>query len=183
MRGRLNSDDNGKLRFFGPTSSLHLTESVTSIFGYCNEVSRNDTDFEKEMPPAMQQYLLDLYWTFQHNVLPIIHKDAFLAGMATGQGPYFSRCLLLCIFASAARISASPQICAMAIPAEDDDTGERPPLLKQAENALEKELQNPGLTTIQSLMILSIMDCCVSNDSSGWLRSGMEFLTLVLFTI
>ncbi|TKA54393.1 hypothetical protein B0A49_09108, partial [Cryomyces minteri] len=49
MRGRLNSNDVGQLRYFGPTSSLHLTESVSSsIFGFCNNVARNDKDVEKD---------------------------------------------------------------------------------------------------------------------------------------
>ncbi|EXJ74618.1 uncharacterized protein A1O5_02915 [Cladophialophora psammophila CBS 110553] len=171
-QGRLNSKDDGQLRYFGPTSSLHLTESVTSIFKYCSDVSKFGADLEKDVPWAMQQYLLDLYWKYQHNILHIIHKEAFLAAMQTQQGPYYSRCLLLCLLASAARISVSPEIRALSVPADDDETGEKPILTRQAEEALEEELLNPGLTTIQSLMLLSILDCCQSNDSSGWMRSG-----------
>ncbi|OAP57138.1 hypothetical protein AYL99_07875 [Fonsecaea erecta] len=171
-QGRLNSKDDGQLRYFGPTSSLHLTESVTTIFKYCSDVSKFGSDIEKDVPWAMQQYLLDLYWKYQHNILHIIHKEAFLAGMQAQQGPYFSRCLLLCLLASAARISVSPEIRALSVPADDDETGEKPILTKQAEEALEEELLSPGLTTIQSLMLLSIIDCCQSNDSRGWMRSG-----------
>ncbi|OAG40008.1 hypothetical protein AYO21_05689 [Fonsecaea monophora] len=171
-QGRLNSKDDGQLRYFGPTSSLHLTESVTTIFKYCSDVSKFGAEFEKDVPWAMQQYLLDLYWKYQHNILHIIHKEAFLAGMQAGSGPYFSRCLLLCLLVSAARISVSPEIRALSVPADDDETGEKPILTKRAEEALEEELLNPGLTTIQSLMLLSILDCCQSNDSRGWMRSG-----------
>ncbi|KAK5169216.1 hypothetical protein LTR04_006156 [Oleoguttula sp. CCFEE 6159] len=150
MRGRLNSNDVGQLRYFGPTSSLHLTESVSSsIFGFCNNIARNDKDVEKDVPFEMQQYLLNLYWTFQHTALPLIHKEAFLTGMRAGQSPYFSRCLLSCILACAARISDNPQVRALAIPADDDDEGDRPVLMKQAEEALEKDLKNPSLTTVQ----------------------------------
>ncbi|KAK4995811.1 hypothetical protein LTR66_004440 [Elasticomyces elasticus] len=173
MRGRLNSNDVGQLRYFGPTSSLHLTESVSSsIFGFCNNIARNDKDVEKDVPFEMQQYLLNLYWTFQHTALPLIHKEAFLAGMRAGQSPYFSRCLLSCILACAARISEDPQVRALAIPSDDGDEEDRPVLMKQAEEALEKDLNNPSLTTVQSLMLLSLMDCCQSDDSRGWLRSG-----------
>ncbi|KAK5010640.1 hypothetical protein LTR28_008575 [Elasticomyces elasticus] len=172
MRGRLNSNDVGQLRYFGPTSSLHLTESVSSsIFGFCNNIARNDKDVEKDVPFEMQQYLLNLYWTFQHTALPLIHKEAFLAGMRAGQSPYFSRCLLSCILACAARISDNPQVRALAIPSDDGDEEDRPVLMKQAEEALEKDLNNPSLTTVQSLMLLSLMDCCQSDDSKGWLRS------------
>ncbi|EXJ84557.1 hypothetical protein A1O3_05226 [Capronia epimyces CBS 606.96] len=172
-QGRLNSKHDGQLRYFGPTSSLHLTESVNSIFRYCSDIQRFGAGFEKDVPWAMQQYLLDLYWRYQHDILHIVHKQAFLAGMEAthSPSPYFSRCLLLCILASAARSSASPEIRALTLPAEED-TGESPILMKQAEEALQEELLNPGLTTVQSLMLLSILDCCQSNDSRGWMRSG-----------
>ncbi|KAI1613487.1 fungal-specific transcription factor domain-containing protein [Exophiala viscosa] len=170
-QGRLNSKNDGQLRYFGPTSSLHLTESVTSIFRYCNDVAKFGAELEKDIPWAMQQYLLDLYWKYQHNVLLIIHKEAFLAGMESGRSPYYNNCLLLCILVSAARISDSPEIRALAI-AEEGNTNETPILRKRAEEALEKDLLNPSLTTIQSLILLSVLDCCVSNDSRGWMRSG-----------
>ncbi|KAK5024924.1 hypothetical protein LTS07_008302 [Exophiala sideris] len=170
-QGRLNSKNDGQLRYFGPTSSLHLTESVTSIFRYCNDVAKFGAELEKDIPWAMQQYLLDLYWKYQHNVLLVIHKEAFLAGMESGHSPYFNNCLLLCVLVSAARISDSPEIRALAI-AEEGNTNETPILRKRAEEALEKDLLNPSLTTIQSLILLSVLDCCVSNDSRGWMRSG-----------
>ncbi|KAK4942014.1 hypothetical protein LTR10_018195 [Elasticomyces elasticus] len=173
-QGRLNSKNDGQLRYFGPTSSLHLTESVTSIFRYCNDVAKFGAELEKDIPWAMQQYLLDLYWKYQHNVLLVIHKEAFLAGMESGHSPYFNNCLLLCVLVSAARISDSPEIRALAI-AEEGNTNETPILRKRAEEALEKDLLNPSLTTIQSLILLSVLDCCVSNDSRGWMRSGTRY--------
>jgi hypothetical protein len=170
--GRFNDNTPGKLRYFGPTSSLHLTDSVTSIFLYCNDISRSGPDIEKDIPWAMQQYLLDLYWKYHHDALHVIHKGAFLAGMEAGQSPYFSRCLLLCVLASGARCSVSPNIRAMAVSVDASDPSARPILTRQAEEALEKELQSPGVTTIQSLMLLSNLDCCHSNDSRGWMRMG-----------
>jgi hypothetical protein len=172
-RGRLNSTNEGQLRYFGPTSSLHLTESVTSIFRYCNDVAKFGPDLEKDIPWAMQQYLLDLYWKYQHNLLLVVHKEAFLAGMETEQSPYFSRCLLLCMLASAARISDSPEIRALSIPVDEGTPSETAILTKRAEEALEQELKNPRLITISSLILLSVMDCVQSNDSRGWMRTGM----------
>lgn len=172
-RIRLNSGvDGGHSRYFGPTSSLHLTESVASILSYCDTVSRNGSEFEKEIPEAMQQYLLGLYWKYQHNVMRIIHKEAFLAGLEAGRGPYYSRCLLLCILASGARISANPEIRALSIASVDEDNVEKPALFKLAQEALEQDLLNPSITTIQSLMLLSVLDCVQSDDMGGWLKSG-----------
>lgn len=61
----------------------------------------------------------------------------------------------------------------MAVKRVDDDSEERPILLREAEEALEAEFSNPGITTVQSLMLLSIMDCSQSNDSKRWMRSGL----------
>ena len=168
----LSSNDIGELRFFGPTSSLHLTESVSSsIFHGCDTSSIGDASIEEDLPLELQEYLLDIYWTYQHTVLQIIHKQAFLQGMRAGTSRYFSRCLLYSIFVCAARISNRPEISELAIPKEDDD--EQPFLLREAKRLLDKELGNPGITTIQSLMLLSLLDCCRSEDSLGWIRSGM----------
>lgn len=173
MKRRVNSHSEGQGRYFGPTSSLHLTETPLSISNYGNNFSGHDIDLNNGIPDALQQYLLDLYWGYQHSVLPIVHKEAFLNGLDNGRGSYYSRCLLLCILASGARISTRPEIRALSIPSEDNDTGELRPLMKQAEEALEKENRNPSITTIQSLLLLSIIYCTQSNDSKGWILSGL----------
>lgn len=73
---QLNSDRAGRLRFFGPTSSLHLTESVTSSVLIREPASmRGGHQWQDTVPLQMQNYLFDLYWQYQHQVLPIIHKE------------------------------------------------------------------------------------------------------------
>ena len=173
MKPRMNSNSDGQSRYFGPTSSLHLTETPSSISSYGNSFYCNDIDFSASIPESLQQDLLELYWSYQHSVLPVIHKDAFLSGMECGRGPHYSKCLLLCILASGARISTRPQMRALSIPTNDMEKGERRPLLKAAEEALEKELMNPSITTIQSLLLMSVMYCIQSNDSKGWMLSGI----------
>lgn len=168
---RLNSNPDGQTRYFGPTSSLHLTETPSSISSYAQGIC-TDVDLDKGIPEPLQHQLFDLYWTYQHSILHFVHKEAFLNGMEAGGGPFYSKCLHLCILASAARLSSDPQIRALSIPSEDDDRSARQPLMKQAEEALEKEITNPSVTTIQSLCLLSIMYCIQSNDSKGWMLSG-----------
>ena len=172
MKPRMNSNGDGSTRYFGPTSSLHFTETPSSISSYGNGLLCNDIDFSKSIPEPLQHHLLDLYWSYQHSVLPVIHKEAFLAGLEPGHGPYFSRCLLLCILASGSRISTSPHVRSLSIPSDDADKNDRRPLLKAAEEALEKEIMSPSITTIQSLLLLSVIHCIQSNDSKGWMLSG-----------
>ena len=170
MKRRVNSNSDGQTRYFGPTSSLHLTETPSSISSYSNNLSCNDIDLTKGIPEALQQYLLELYWSYQHSVLPLVHKEAFLDSLQTGRGPYYSRSLLLSILASGARISARPDIRAYAIPTDDDEKNEPRPLMKLAEEALEKESRNPSITTIQSLLLLSVMHCTFTRGPFPVLR-------------
>lgn len=172
MKRRVSSNTDGQARYFGPTSCLHFTETPASITSYSQSIAESEIDLDKGIPEALQQYLLDLYWSYQHSVLPVVHKEAFLSGLQTGRGPYYSRCLLLSLLAAGARISALPQIRNLSIAVDDVDKELRRPLFKQAEEALEKEIINPSVTTIQSLLLLSVMHCGQSNDSKGWMLSG-----------
>ena len=175
---QLNRDEGGQIHFYGPTSSLHLTESRTSSllqWGGNNTASDHRV---QDVAEDLQQYLLDVYWNYQHDVLPIFHKEAFLNDMATGQTKYFSKLLLYCIFACAARISERPDIRALAIPTDEDLDDEQPYFVKKATELLEKELKRPQITTIQSLQLLSVIDCARSNNTKGWLFSGKHILCL-----
>lgn len=70
---QLNSDRMGRLRFFGPTSSLHLMESVTSSVLLRESKGANSmprATWQDDFPLEVQNQLLDLYWTYQHQVLP-----------------------------------------------------------------------------------------------------------------
>ncbi|KAI9811856.1 MAG: hypothetical protein M1827_005207 [Pycnora praestabilis] len=172
MKWQLNSDEVGQLRFFGPTSSLHLTESVSSsILHWGENTTRRASQMQDDVPLALQEYLLDQYWKYQHTVLQVVHKEAFLNDMRTGQCRYFSKLLQYCIFACAARISDQPQVRALALSADDDDE-EQPFFVKKATALLEQELESPRITTIQALQLLSVLECAKSKDTKGWLYSG-----------
>lgn len=67
---QLNSDRVGRLRFFGPTSSLHLTESVTSsVLIQESNGKRSKFQWQDDFPIETQNYLLELFWTYQHHVV------------------------------------------------------------------------------------------------------------------
>jgi hypothetical protein len=171
---QLNRDESGQLRFFGPTSSLHVTESVSSsILNWGNiDGTRSVSQWQTIIPPDLQQDLLDLYWTYQHPVLHVVHKKAFLDGMMSHQTPYFSELLLCCILACAARMSDRPEVRALVFLADDAGDDEVPFLATTVTALLEVELRRPGITTVQSLLLLSVMDCARSNDTKGWLYAG-----------
>ncbi|OAG35033.1 hypothetical protein AYO21_10820 [Fonsecaea monophora] len=173
---KLNSDRGGQYRFFGPTSSLHLTESVSSSLvdnSYSAPFGGDDPRLQELVDRETQDYLLNLYWKYQDNVLRVFHKGAFLHDLERRRTRYVSKALLTCIFASAARISDRPAIRALALSTQDDSMDEKqPPLLALATRYLDDELMHPQLTTIQSLLLLSTSYCALSLDTKGWLITG-----------
>ncbi|KAF2114191.1 fungal-specific transcription factor domain-containing protein [Lophiotrema nucula] len=154
---KLNSDHDGQYKFFGPTSSLHLTESVSSsLLGPFPQTSRTeDRTLDGLVDPAIQDHLLDIYWRFQHSVLQVFDREEFLEGMRTGQSKYFSKALLCAVYACAARISNRPEVRAM-VNASDDDL----------------EDEQPFLVVTATLLLLSVIYCSSSQDTKGWLLVG-----------
>ena len=62
-QSQFNSDESGQLRFFGPTSSLHTTGTVSSPFTHWNDfVTIRDGLFDNEIPVRLQEHLLEQYW-------------------------------------------------------------------------------------------------------------------------
>lgn len=169
---QLNRDEGGQLHFYGPTSSLHLTETRTSSLLQWGGSNPGSDHRVQDVSQDLQAYLMDLYWKYQHEVLAVFHKEAFLNDFATGQTRYCSKLLLYCIFACAARISPRPDIRALAIPTEEDLEDEQPYLVRKANQLLEQELKRPQITTIHSLLLLSVIDCARSHDTKGWLFTG-----------
>ncbi|KAF3479687.1 putative Fungal specific transcription factor [Arthroderma uncinatum] len=172
-RYQLNYDSEGQLRYFGPTSSLHLTDTVaSSIVRTWGEFSTSPKVDVCEIDPETQDYLLNLYWKFQHTELQILHKEAFLRDMATGQTKFYSKALLYCIMACAARISHRPEIRAMVLSPGLSPTEELPPLFAAASKLVDEELKRPHVTTVQSLLLLSVIYCAFSQDTKGWVLTG-----------
>ena len=86
------------MHFYGPTSSLHLAEQRPSPLSPWGPVSAGSEQELQDVAPELKSYLLSLYWTYQHPVLQVAHKEAFLRDMETGQTRYFGKLLLYCIY-------------------------------------------------------------------------------------
>ncbi|KIY01420.1 uncharacterized protein Z520_02972 [Fonsecaea multimorphosa CBS 102226] len=172
---KLNSDEEGQYKFFGPTSSLHLTESVSSsLLGpWSHRGVTADVSSDDPIDPETQTHLLESYWKYQHTVLQVFNREEFLEGLKTRrQTTYFSKALLYCVYACAARISDRPSVRAMVIPSNDDMEDKEPFLVATATRLVDQELKRPQLTTIQALLLLSVVHCSLSKDTKGWLLTG-----------
>ncbi|EXJ65472.1 hypothetical protein A1O7_01813 [Cladophialophora yegresii CBS 114405] len=172
---QLNSDAEGQYKFFRPTSSLHLTESVSlSVLGAWEESPVTDDALTiDDIDDETQSHLLDLYWHYQHTSLQIFHKQTFLNARAARHPKYVSKTLLYCIFACGARVSPRPAIKAMVLPEGDDDLDDNQPhLIAMITKHMEEELKRPRITTIQALLLLSFIYCALGQDTKGWLLTG-----------
>ena len=112
-------------------------------------------------------------------MLQVFDRETFLRGMETRQTQYFSQALLYCVFACAARISDRLPVRALVIPANDDLEDEQPYLIATATRLIEQELKRPQITTIQALLLLSVLHCALSKDTKGWLLTGISNLTSI----
>lgn len=169
----LSADEAGQLRFFGPTSSLHTAESTSSFFVEWGEFTTKRDMLNGDIPAELQECLLEQYWKYQHTVLQVIHREAFLHDMQNNRCRYYSKALLYAIFACAARISDLPYVRELAFTKEPGSSGKEPYLLKKAMILVEGELeQGPGITTIQALQLLSVCHCARGSDTKGWMDTG-----------
>lgn len=99
-----------------------------------------------------------------------VHKGAFLRDMANGDTKYCSTLLMYCLLTRAAAISNQPGLRALALADDPDD--EPPYLVRKCVQLLQPELDRPGITTAQSLQLLSEMHCAISHDTKGWMYAG-----------
>lgn len=167
-------DERGHLRLFGPTSTMLMAAvQPIEIPGWQRLLAPpDDHRMTEEIPQHLQDYLLDHYWRYQNTILQVIHKDAFLEDMKAGRNRYYSKALLYAIFACAARTSCHPEVRRLAFLADESCSKAEPYFLRKATSLLEDEINDAGITTVQCLQLLSLVHCCRSNHTKGWLESG-----------
>ena len=166
-------DESGRVRYYGPTSSLHTSEKPSCNFIKWDDGSVDPDDHQVDISPTLRDHLLDRYWRFQHQVLQIVHREAFLQDMQAGRSHYYSKALLYAILANAAMSSEVPEIRALVLSRDEDPEGSKPYLLRRAAEMTEHEIENNvGVTTVQSLQLLSAVYSRRGADTKGWLESG-----------
>lgn len=166
------TDESGQVRYYGPTSSLHTSEKMP--YNYLKwDAGKLELDDQENISPVLRDHLLEQYWQVQHQVLQVVHREAFIQDMQAGRSRYYSKALLYAILANAAIYSEVPEIMALALSRDEDSDGSKPHLLRKAAELVEHELDNKvGITTIQGLQLLSCVYSRRGADTKGWLESG-----------
>ncbi|KAJ7109940.1 fungal-specific transcription factor domain-containing protein [Mycena epipterygia] len=205
--GALSLDEHQEVRFHGQTSGLQLLGRSNRTDGRkeggiwnlpmarvwppikdpTRLILEEDMDIELP-PPQVQEHLLQLYFTYIHPVLPLIHKTRFLTEYNTRHisspvhspihspgfikpepAQKFSPLLLLAMFSISARFS-------------DQDTP-LPPKGKMweaggkyfdlAKNILAKVLHRSRPSTCQALLLLGYREFGIGSMEQGWIYIGM----------
>lgn len=136
-----------------------------------------DTALDGMIDHDTHMHLLDIYWTYQHTILQVFDKEEFIEALKVRQGKYFSKALLYAVYACAARISDRQVLRAMVVPSQDDLSHNEPYLVAVAAKLVDQELQHPRITTIQALLLLSVIYSSLCKDTKGYISTGKRYAT------
>ncbi|KAL6232640.1 hypothetical protein BDW75DRAFT_247096 [Aspergillus navahoensis] len=170
----LNSDKDGELRYFGPTSGRLQFQSSSALHA---EVTVPPTAYSDRADAVtaeigfskhIQDYLIELYFTWEHPWFSVVDESLFRQDMSSG-GRYWSPLLHLSILALGSRFT--DRVDVRSDPDDPNTAGKL--FLEHAKIYLGKEMENPSLTTIQALVILGMFYIATGADAAGWLHHGM----------
>ncbi|KAH7007807.1 putative Zn(II)2Cys6 transcription factor [Macrophomina phaseolina] len=183
----LNFDQDGEIRYFGPTSGrLEFQECATSASGFSRAVQSDataqsiqsrtlrhqgcllQTKFEAHMPDALKAELIDMYFTWEQPWFQVVNEELFREGERF-HGRYTSPLLLNCVLCIGSRFSDKVEL--RTDPNDPNTAGEL--FLKRAEQLLQYELKWPSITTMQALCLFGVIYHAFGADAPGWLHSGM----------
>ncbi|OJJ29984.1 hypothetical protein ASPWEDRAFT_122319 [Aspergillus wentii DTO 134E9] len=168
----LNFDQDGEMRYFGPTSGrlqFPLSGADLNLPG----LGKSHIDGYSDLADAgistdLQSELIDLYFKWEGPIAPIVDEGLFRASLVN-KTQSFSPLLLNCILAVGSRFSDDVHV--RSDPNNHNTAGKM--FLEKARIFLYYELEKPSLTTIQSLHIMGMVYYAMGADSAGWLHTGM----------
>ncbi|KAJ5625387.1 hypothetical protein N7510_001696 [Penicillium lagena] len=178
----LNFDQDGEVRYFGPTSGRLLflsdpekehIEQTDASGATCSESvgCRHFVNIDHgvvSIPDELQSHLLDLFFEWEQPWFPVINEKLFRESLACG-GRYCSSLLLNCVLALGSRYSDRLEV--RTDPNDSNTAGKM--FIEEAERLIQHDLRWPSITTIQSLTIMNMMYVAMGSDAAGWLHQGM----------
>ncbi|CAG8902444.1 unnamed protein product [Penicillium egyptiacum] len=169
----LNFDQDGEVRYFGPTNSpdgeAYQSDSPTTRTGKIPLNGSTDSLEESLIPEdGLRSHLIDLYFEWEQPWLQMVNEKLFRDSMRHG-GRYFSPLLLNCILALGSRYCDRIEV--RSDPNDSNTAGKI--FLEKAEELIQNDLRWPKITTIQSLAIMGMVYIAMGSDAAGWLHQGM----------
>lgn len=185
-KGQLSMTDNG-LRFFGPTSNLHLLSSIVwTRRPYSDLLQKGKTavetaGLEYDVPLFKQKNLLSLFWTWHNPVFAIVDKkmferdlDSFLNPSNNNNEPSVPPTPITIPTQTSTKYFSPALLNAMlALGSLLDDSYDGHPYHIKARILLNTEIEEPQITTVQAAALLGIYEAMSDRDALGWVYSGM----------
>ncbi|KAF2462823.1 uncharacterized protein BDR25DRAFT_386050, partial [Lindgomyces ingoldianus] len=166
----------GRVRFFGPTTNMHILSRSTS------DPSKNSESFwpistlVRDLSPETHDYIIDLFFDHHNSALHIVHKWAFLDDLKEGGTQFYSNFLHMCMLAEGYRYAdkSRADLKKLACPGPDSST-----FHTKAKKMAELELVKPGgVPSIQAFFLLGDLEVGIGRDDTGWMYAGMAFRLL-----
>ncbi|OKO90612.1 Nitrogen assimilation transcription factor nit-4 [Penicillium subrubescens] len=161
----LNFDQDGEVRYFGPSSGRLLFRSpgnespampVPEPEPYLN--TEKDIPDDNGVSEELQAHLIDLYFEWEQPWFQVVNEKLFRESLVCA-GRYCSPLLLTCVLASGSRYCDRVEV--RSDPNDSNTAGRK--FIERAERLVQHDLRWPKITTIQSLAIMG----SVYIDSQG----------------
>ncbi|RAQ50977.1 Zn(II)2Cys6 transcription factor [Aspergillus flavus] len=182
----LNFDQDGEMRYFGPTSgrlqfqgsssnrvsidgsafSVSPPDQVSDSYGYIDPIDPITAGMG--VPKDVQDHLIDLYFRWEQPWYAVVDEELFRESMNNG-GRYWTPLLHNCILALGSRYS--DRVDVRSDPDDPNTAGKS--FLEEAKTQLHREMERPSLTTIQALGLIGMVYIAMGADAAGWLHHGM----------
>ncbi|KAK1763981.1 fungal-specific transcription factor domain-containing protein, partial [Phialemonium atrogriseum] len=175
--GSLQIAEDGQLRYYGPTSNLHISRnglqgiSRSSIRHVASEGKAvlGRAGLDHPVLPSVEIHLAKLYFAWEDPAIHVVDEDiyfearrAWLDGNTT---PYYSETLNNAICAIGACL-ASGESLGVPEPAPEFFS-------LRGKALLDIEMDSPTVATVQALVVMSALEAAFTRDARGWLYSGM----------
>ncbi|KAJ5592012.1 uncharacterized protein N7459_002381 [Penicillium hispanicum] len=189
----LNFDQDGEVRYFGPTSGRllfrsSLNDSLSEEGRLIETLCTSNYPHAAEHPIAapmdcgeyqvtpdeafiseeLQSHLINLYFEWEQPWFQVVNEKLFRDSLAYN-GRYSSSLLLNCILAIGSRYCERIEV--RAEPNDSNTAGKI--FIQRAEELIQRDLRWPKITTIQSLAIMGMFYIATGSDAAGWLHQGM----------
>ncbi|RVX68683.1 hypothetical protein B0A52_07110 [Exophiala mesophila] len=169
------SSTTGQLSFLGPVERLqHYGDGFMQSPGTPPgswHMQRRLSHIISELDQETYDYLMTCFWSSYNDHLKIIDQDAFQQHeIEDGDQLHYSTFLHLCCLAMGFTFADKSRLDVQAL-----IRGNRDSIFHgNARYMVEPELKKPHrLSTIQSLLLLSHLECAGGNDSMSWMYAGL----------
>ncbi|KAF4998800.1 hypothetical protein FDECE_11702 [Fusarium decemcellulare] len=176
--GALRLVEDGQLRYYGPTSNLHVhsdglrslsSPSFRSVTTEGTGVLRR-LGLDQEVPLALETHLAKLYFAWEDPAIHVVDEEIFFVEkrrclLQDTSSPYYSETLNNAICAMGASLAAGEKLH-VPEPAPEFFSS-------RAKALLDVEMDSPTVATVQALVIMSATEAASTRDARGWLNSGM----------